>query len=53
MDHYCNIYFIRWYYGNRAGTIKTMFFAGGLMAVTNLLFAIWLDRKSEVLFAML
>jgi PAT family beta-lactamase induction signal transducer AmpG len=36
----------------RAGTIKTMFFAGGLMAVTNLLFAIlaWIG-KSEVLFA--
>ena len=36
----------------RAGTIKTMFFAGGLMAVTNLLFAIlaWAG-KSEVLFA--
>jgi len=36
----------------RAGTIKTMFFAGGLMAVTNLLFAIlaW-TGKSEVLFA--
>ncbi len=36
----------------RAGTIKTMFFAGGLMAVTNLLFAIlaWVG-KSEILFA--
>ena len=36
----------------RAGTIKTMFFAGGLMALTNLLFAIlaW-TGKSELLFA--
>ncbi len=36
----------------RAGTIKTMFFAGGLMAVTNLLFAVlaWVG-KSEILFA--
>jgi len=36
----------------RAGTIKTMFFAGGLMAVTNLLFALlaW-TGKSEILFA--
>ena len=36
----------------RAGTIKTMFFAGGLMAVTNLLFAVlaW-TGKSELLFA--
>ena len=36
----------------RNGTIKTMFFAGGLMAVTNLLFAVlaWMG-KSEVLFA--
>ena len=36
----------------RAGTIKTMFFAGGLMALTNLLFAVlyWVD-KSEILFA--
>jgi PAT family beta-lactamase induction signal transducer AmpG len=36
----------------RAGTIKTMFFAGGLMALTNLLFAVlaWIG-KSEILFA--
>ena len=36
----------------RAGTIKTMFFAGGLMALTNLLFAFlaWAG-KSELLFA--
>jgi PAT family beta-lactamase induction signal transducer AmpG len=36
----------------RAGTIKTMFFAGGLMALTNLLFAVlaWMG-KSELLFA--
>ena len=36
----------------RAGTIKTMFFAGGLMAITNLLFAVlaWIG-KSEILFA--
>ena len=36
----------------RAGTIKTMFFAGGLMALTNLLFAIlaW-TGKSDLLFA--
>ena len=36
----------------RAGTIKTMFFAGGLMALTNMLFAIlaW-TGKSELLFA--
>ena len=36
----------------RAGTIKTMFFAGGLMALTNLLFALlaW-TGKSEILFA--
>ncbi len=36
----------------RAGTVKTMFFAGGLMALTNLLFAIlaW-TSKSELLFA--
>ncbi len=36
----------------RAGTIRTMFFAGGLMAITNLLFAIlaW-SGKSEILFA--
>ena len=36
----------------RAGTIKTMFFAGGLMALTNILFAIlaW-TGKSELLFA--
>ncbi|MDC0092795.1 MFS transporter [Alphaproteobacteria bacterium] len=36
----------------RVGTIKTMFFAGGLMALTNLLFAIlaW-TGKSELLFA--
>ena len=36
----------------RSGTIKTMFFAGGLMAVTNLLFAVlaWVG-KSEILFA--
>ena len=36
----------------RAGTIKTMFFAGGLMALTNLLFAVlaWAG-KSELLFA--
>ena len=36
----------------RAGTIKTMFFAGGLMALTNLLFAIlYWTGKSELLFA--
>ena len=36
----------------RTGTIKTMFFAGGLMAITNLLFAVlaW-TGKSEILFA--
>ena len=36
----------------RAGTVKTMFVAGGLMAVTNLLFAVlaW-TGKSEILFA--
>ncbi len=36
----------------RSGTIKTMFFAGGLMALTNLLFAFlaWIG-KSELLFA--
>ena len=36
----------------RTGTIKTMFFAGGLMALTNLLFAVlaWTE-KSELLFA--
>ena len=36
----------------RVGTIKTMFFAGGLMALTNLLFALlaW-TGKSELLFA--
>ena len=36
----------------RAGTIKTLFFAGGLMAITNLLFAVlaWVG-KSELLFA--
>ena len=36
----------------RAGTIKTMFIAGGLMAITNLLFAAlaW-TGKSELLFA--
>ena len=36
----------------RAGTIKTMFIAGGLMALTNILFAIlaW-TGKSEILFA--
>ena len=36
----------------RVGTIKTMFFAGGLMALTNLLFAVlaW-TGKSELLFA--
>ncbi len=36
----------------RAGTIQTMFFAGGLMALTNLLFAVlaW-TGKSELLFA--
>ena len=36
----------------RAGTVKTMFFAGGLMAATNLLFALlaW-TGKSELLFA--
>jgi PAT family beta-lactamase induction signal transducer AmpG len=36
----------------RVGTIKTMFFAGGLMAITNLLFAVlaWIG-KSELLFA--
>ena len=36
----------------KAGTIKTMFFAGGLMAITNLLFAVlaW-TGKSEILFA--
>jgi PAT family beta-lactamase induction signal transducer AmpG len=36
----------------RAGTIKTMFFAGGLMALTNILFAVlaW-TGKSELLFA--
>ena len=36
----------------RVGTIKTMFFAGGLMAITNLLFAVlaWIG-KSEFLFA--
>ena len=36
----------------RSGTIKTMFFAGGLMALTNLLFAIlaW-TGKSKLLFA--
>ena len=36
----------------RTGTIKTMFFAGGLMALTNLLFAFlaW-TGKSELLFA--
>ena len=35
-----------------AGTIKTMFIAGGLMAVTNLLFAVlaW-TGKSDLLFA--
>tara|TARA_B100001057_G_scaffold349948_1_gene351426 strand:- start:2250 stop:3641 length:1392 start_codon:yes stop_codon:yes gene_type:complete len=36
----------------KAGTIKTMFFAGGLMAITNLLFAVlaW-TGKSEILFS--
>ena len=36
----------------RAGTVKTIFYAGGLMALTNLLFAIlaW-TGKSELLFA--
>ena len=36
----------------RSGAIKTMFFAGGLMALTNLLFSVlaWTD-KSELLFA--
>ncbi len=36
----------------RTGTIKTMFFAGGLMALTNLLFALlaWIG-KSKLLFA--
>ncbi len=36
----------------RVGTIKTMFLAGGLMALTNLLFAVlaWVG-KSEILFA--
>ena len=36
----------------RTGTIKTMFFAGGLMALTNLIFAVlaW-TGKSELLFA--
>ena len=36
----------------RAGTIKTIFVAGGLMAITNLLFAVlaWVE-KSELLFA--
>ena len=36
----------------RAGTIKTMFFAGGLMALTNLLFAVlaW-KGKTELMFA--
>ncbi len=36
----------------RAGTIKTMFYAGGLMAITNLLFALlaW-TGKSQLLFA--
>ena len=36
----------------RAGTIKTMFFAGGLMAITNLLFAVlaW-TGKSKLLFS--
>ena len=36
----------------RASTIKTMFFAGGLMAITNILFAVlaW-TGKSEILFA--
>ncbi|MDC1194404.1 MFS transporter [Pseudomonadota bacterium] len=36
----------------RAGTVKTMFFAGGLMALTNLLFAVlaW-TGKSKLLFA--
>ena len=36
----------------RVGTIKTMFFAGGLMALTNLLFTVlaWTE-KSELLFA--
>ena len=36
----------------RAGTIKTLFFAGGLMALTNLLFAVlaWVG-KSDLLFA--
>ena len=36
----------------RAGTVKTMFFAGGLMAMTNILFAVlaW-TGKSELLFA--
>jgi len=36
----------------KAGTINTMFFAGGLMALTNLLFAVlaW-TGKSELLFA--
>ena len=36
----------------RTGTIKTMFFAGGLMAITNLLFAVlYWTNKSEILFA--
>jgi MFS transporter, PAT family, beta-lactamase induction signal transducer AmpG len=36
----------------KVGTVKTMFFAGGLMAMTNLLFAVlaW-TGKSELLFA--
>ena len=36
----------------RSGTIKTMFFAGGMMALTNLLFALlaW-TGKSDLLFA--
>ncbi len=36
----------------RTGTIKTMFFAGGLMALTNILFAfLYWTGKSELLFA--
>ena len=36
----------------RSGTIKTMFFAGGLMALTNLLFAFWLGQENlKLLFA--
>ena len=52
MDNNGYFYFIGWIFVIRSGVLKAMFFAGILMASTNLLFTVLAGSgKSELLFA--